>query len=302
MPEWQGTTLAQRGLTIVSFNYRLGAFGFLDHPEAGGNFAVQDWIAALTWVAHNIRAFGGDPGNVTIFGQSAGATALRTLLGTPAAHGLFHRATLQSAGFEPTAAMPDSARQRVVQASARLFEQLGGSDIGHLRAVPVDQVRQASRVLSGSIPPPGQVHTPANLVWCPTADGQVVGEDLSCWPAEVPVLFGCTEHEMRYFITLTGLYGAPGMDPAQLYTANTLANMAKVLGAQRADDILAHLPGSPYEALAELYTTAIWTEPALASSSATSPPPSSTTRWTPRCPTPSSTPGRSSPEPVCSPL
>ncbi|MCA1696576.1 MAG: hypothetical protein LC749_18670 [Actinobacteria bacterium] len=64
----------------------------------------------------------------------------------------------------------------------------------------------------------------------PTADGQIVGEDLSCWPTEVPVLSGCTEREARYFITLTGRpYGAPGMDPAQLYTANTLANMAKVL-------------------------------------------------------------------------
>jgi para-nitrobenzyl esterase len=129
----------------------------------------------------------------------------------------------------------------------------------------VEQVRQASRVLSGTMPPPGQVHTPANLVWCPTADGQVVGEDLSCWPADVPVLFGCTEHEARFFITPTGPYGAPGMDPTQLYTPYTLASMAKVLGGQRAGDILAHLAGSPYEALAELYTTAIWTEPALAS-------------------------------------
>jgi hypothetical protein len=69
MPESHGTAIAQRDVTIVSFNYRLGAFAFLDHPEAGGNFAVQDWIAALTWVAHNIRAFGGDPDNVTIHGD-----------------------------------------------------------------------------------------------------------------------------------------------------------------------------------------------------------------------------------------
>jgi para-nitrobenzyl esterase len=178
---------------------------------------------------------------------------------------LFHRAILQSDGFEPSAAIPDSTRERVLQASARLFEQLGGSDIGHLREVPVDRVRQTSRVLSGTVPPPGQVHTPANLIWCPTIDGRVVGDDLSCWPADLPVLFGCTEHEARFFITPTGPYGAPGTDPAQIYTPETLANMAKVLGGQRADDILAHLPRSPYEALAELYTTAIWTEPAIAS-------------------------------------
>lgn len=118
-PRWHlfsphGSAIAQRGVTFVSFNYWLGAFGFLDHPEAGGNFAVQDWIAVPPWVAHNIVAFGGDPDNVTIFGQSAGATAVRTLLSSPAAHGLFHHTVLQSGDLEPTAAMPDSARQRVI--------------------------------------------------------------------------------------------------------------------------------------------------------------------------------------------
>lgn len=266
MPEWHGSSLAQRGVTMVSFNYRLGAFGFLDHPEAGGNFAVQDWIAALDWVSRNITAFGGDPDNVTIFGQSAGATAVRTLLRTPAAEGLFHRAILQSAGFERPAALPDLARQRLVEASATLFEQVGGSDIEHLRQVPTEQIRQASLALSGTRPTPGQVHTPANLVWCPTSDGRVFGEDLACWPADIPVLFGHTEDEARYFITPKGPYGAPpGIDPSLIYTPATLAAMAKALGGARADDILAHLPDSPYEALAQLYTTAIWAEPALAS-------------------------------------
>jgi para-nitrobenzyl esterase len=76
----------------------------------GGNATVQDWVAALKWVSRNIAAFGGDPGNVTIFGQSAGATAVRTLLATPAAQGLFHRAILQSAGLEQAAAPPTSRK------------------------------------------------------------------------------------------------------------------------------------------------------------------------------------------------
>ena len=267
MPGWHGNSIAERGVTVVSFNYRLGAFGFLDHPEAGGNFAVQDWVAALMWVSRNIRAFGGDPDNVTLFGQSAGAVAVRTLLSTPAAQGLFHRAALQSGGFERPAAGPQSAarRQRLLQTSAQLFGQLGGSDIGHLRAAPVERVRRASRDLSGTRPAPGQVHFPGDLVWSPTPDGQVVGDDLSCWPEDLPVLFGCTKDEARFFITPTGPYGAPAGDPAELYTPTTLANMAKVLGGKQADDIRAHLTGSPYEALAQLYTTAIWTEPALAS-------------------------------------
>jgi para-nitrobenzyl esterase len=267
MMDYHGTSIAQRGVTYVSFNYRLGAFGFLDHPEAGGNAAVQDWVAALQWVSRNIAAFGGDPENVTIFGQSAGATAVRTLLATPSAQRLFHRAILQSAGFEQAAAVPDRARERIVEASSRLFEQLGGSDIEHLRRAPAEQVRHASFLLSGAVPSPGTVHTPANLVWCPTEDGHVVGADLSCWRADIPVLFGHTTDEARFFIRPSGPYGAPpGMvDPAQLYTPATLARMAAVLGRQQADRIVASLTGSPYEELAELFTTAIWTEPALAS-------------------------------------
>ena len=267
MPDWHGSSLVQRGVTMVSFNYRLGAFGFFDHPGAGGNFAVQDWVAALQWVSRNIRAFGGDPGNVTIFGQSAGATAVRALLSTPAARGLFHRAILHSAGTEPAAVLPDLARQRVRQASDQLFEQLGGSDIERLREVPTEQVTKASLMFSGTRAAPGQVHTPANLVWCPTTDGHVVGADLSCWPEDLPVLFGWNEDEARYFITPTGPYAAPpgSADPATLYTPTTLATMATALGGARAEDILAQLTGSPYEALARLFTTAIWAEPALAS-------------------------------------
>jgi para-nitrobenzyl esterase len=265
MPDFDGTAIAARGVTYVSINYRLGAFGFLDHPEVGGNFAVQDWVAALEWVSRNIAAFGGDPDNVTIFGQSAGATAVRTLLATPSAQGLFHRAILQSAGFERAAALRDTAREQILEASARLIDQVGGSE--QLRQAPVDQVRQASFMLSGAVPSPGQVHTPANLVWCPTEDGQVVGGDLSCWRADIPVLFGHTTDEARYFIRPSGPFGAPPgtVDPAQLYTSATVARMATVLGGQRAAQIVASLTGNPYEALATLFTTAIWTEPALVS-------------------------------------
>jgi para-nitrobenzyl esterase len=77
---FDGTQLARRGVAVVTFNYRLGAFGFLAHPDVGANFAVLDHVAALSWVASNIAAFGGDPSNVTIFDQSAGALAVRTLL------------------------------------------------------------------------------------------------------------------------------------------------------------------------------------------------------------------------------
>jgi len=262
MKQFHGRMLAHRGVVLVSFNYRLGVLGFLSHPEAGGNFAVQDWVAALRWVARNIGAFGGDPDNVTAFGQSAGAEAVRTLLGTPAARGLFHRGIMQSAGFERTAAIPDTPGERLTRASTAFFELVGGGDLDHLGALPVETVRQAARAASGSTPP-GQLHTPANLVWRPTVDGRFVGEDLSSWDPDVPVLFGSTEHEARFFITPSG--PSAGGDPADAYTPATLENMAKILGGPRADDLLAELTGSTYEALAELITAAIWTEPLHAS-------------------------------------
>jgi para-nitrobenzyl esterase len=91
---YDGASLARLGVTVVTFNYRLGAFGFLAHPDAGANFAVLDVLMVLEWIAQNIGAFGGDPENVTIFGQSAGAGAVRTLLSTRRARGLFHRAIM----------------------------------------------------------------------------------------------------------------------------------------------------------------------------------------------------------------
>lgn len=268
MRDYHGSSLAQRGVTYVSFNYRLGAFGFLEHPDADGNAAVQDWVAALEWVSHNIARFGGDPANVTVFGQSAGADAVRTLLATPSARGLFHRAILQSAGAGDIAARRGpSRRERLLAASARFCEQLGSDDLARLRKTPVQEVRRASLMSASVLPPPGQVHTPANLVWAPTADGRVVGDDLSCWDPGVPVLFGHTADEGRFFIPPTGpRVGPPGaVDPAAIYTRETLENMVAILGGEQSDAILAHLTGTPYEALARVYTDAIWTEPALAS-------------------------------------
>jgi len=103
-PHNDGEGLARKGAVLVTFNYRLGAFGFFSHPEltkesgrnASGNEALMDSIAALRWVHSNIAAFGGDPNNVTIFGESAGAAMVGGLVGSPVAKGLFHRAIAES--------------------------------------------------------------------------------------------------------------------------------------------------------------------------------------------------------------
>jgi len=268
LPIWPGDQLCRNGVTVVSLNYRLGAFGFLTHPDAGANFGLQDWVAALEWVRKNIRAFGGDPDNVTVFGQSAGAAASRALLSTPSARGLFHKAVIQSAGFEDYAVVGSPSNQRSADASAQLCQRLGSDDIDVLRQAPAEEVRAASFALSGTNPPPGQVHTPANLVWYPVVDGAVMVDDFAGWPDEVPVMLGCTEDEARFFVQPTMLYAHPEVKPEDAYTPETLAGMAAALGGDRADDILAYFAASgakPYEAIAELITAVVWHEPALAS-------------------------------------
>jgi para-nitrobenzyl esterase len=253
---FDGTSLALKGVTLVTFNYRLGAFGFIAHPDIGANFAVLDYVAALRWVRANISAFGGDPDNVTVFGESAGAVAVRTLLSCPSAAGLFHRAIIQSAGFEVPAFAKSWSYERAQAAAELLFDRLGSRDIGVLRAVPTADLKLASHELSGIFPVPGRVHTPANLVWMPVLDGiTVVADAFPAWPAQLPVMLGCLENEARYFIK-----------PAGTYTREVLRNMAQALCGPKADEVMALLDGArlaPYDALDKLYTTIIWTEPAL---------------------------------------
>jgi para-nitrobenzyl esterase len=105
-PNTAGTQFAKQGVVLVTFNYRLGRFGFFafpalsrEHPEElKGNYAYMDQIAALKWVQRNIAAFGGDPKNVTIFGFSAGGVSVHSLLASPLARGLFHKVIVQSGG------------------------------------------------------------------------------------------------------------------------------------------------------------------------------------------------------------
>lgn len=105
-PSYDGAALARRGVVVVNFNYRMGLFGYLAHPQltqesthkASGNYALMDQIAALTWVQRNVAAFGGDPTRVTVAGQSAGAMSISSMMTSDLARGLFQQAILQSVG------------------------------------------------------------------------------------------------------------------------------------------------------------------------------------------------------------
>jgi para-nitrobenzyl esterase len=126
-PHNDGEALARKGVVLVTFNYRLGPFGFFSHPEltkesghdASGNQALGDSIATLRWVQDNIRAFGGDPNNVTIFGQSAGACMVAALVGSPVAKGLFHRAISESGSWMGLGMAPMIPLARAEQAATQ---------------------------------------------------------------------------------------------------------------------------------------------------------------------------------------
>jgi para-nitrobenzyl esterase len=109
-PEYDGEALAKKGVVFVTYNYRLGPFGFFAHPElskesgrnASGNYGLMDLVAALEWIQRNIERFGGDPTRVTSMGESAGASLVSCLVASPRGKGLFHRAIAQSTGCTGT--------------------------------------------------------------------------------------------------------------------------------------------------------------------------------------------------------
>ncbi len=147
---FDGTNLARRDVVVVTVNYRLGAFGFLAHPAlqdesdhgSAGNYGLLDKMAALNWIRDNISQFGGDPDNVTIFGQSAGSQSVCALMASPLAEGLFHKAIGQSAACVNPMPERDPAG---LERGARLVDALGtGADLAAMRAAAPEDVLAAT--------------------------------------------------------------------------------------------------------------------------------------------------------------
>jgi len=148
-PLYAGDALARRGVIVVTLNYRLGVFGFLAHPElsqesaysGSGNYGLLDQLAALRWVQHNISAFGGDPQNVTVFGQSSGSISISALIASPLAKGLFHRAIGQSGGlFEPLGAAPEFSLQGAEQVGQSFASRFQAPSLQALRSLPASAI------------------------------------------------------------------------------------------------------------------------------------------------------------------
>ncbi|HCT61145.1 MULTISPECIES: carboxylesterase family protein [Acidobacterium] len=182
LPSHEGANMARyHDVVAVSVNHRLNALGFLDVSEVGGeeyrdssNVGMTDLVAALRWVKENIANFGGDPDCVMIYGQSGGGGKVATLMGMPAAQGLFHRAAIQSGGAFFGSAADAKALTR------QMMKDLGlaPNDIGALRKMDWRELMTAADVAQGKLPAnphmPFKMHGPPHHFWMPTSDGHVI--------------------------------------------------------------------------------------------------------------------------------
>ncbi len=216
---YSGRRLARAGdVVVVTLNYRLGVLGFLQMADLTGadgpidtNLGIRDQIAALRWVRDNIAGFGGNPDDVTIFGESAGAMSVGTLLGTPSARGLFHKAILQSG-----AAFNVSSRAQAARAASAFLSELDltSATAHRLREFRTSQLLEAQTRATIRL---GFAH--GVMPWQPAVDG-----DLLPQPAEeaiaagcskdVPVIVGANREEWKLF--LLGDRRSRSMDEAAL--------------------------------------------------------------------------------------
>ncbi|POX40614.1 carboxylesterase/lipase family protein [Streptomyces sp. Ru72] len=228
-PYSDGAALArQTGAVVVTANYRLGALGFLHLADLGNqwagsaNLGLQDQIAALRWVRDNIAAFGGDPRNITVAGQSAGAFSVGALLAAPAAAGLFHKAILHSGS---TSRLFD--RATATGMAEELIAALHLDDVEGLLTVPVERILDTQgRVVNADI---GRRNLPGGRSWGAVLDGyvlttapqQAVTEGAA---AAIPLLIGATRDEVRVFQVIGG-------DSFQQADASTLHTEMRRIGA-----------------------------------------------------------------------
>ncbi|QUQ65707.1 carboxylesterase/lipase family protein [Kutzneria sp. CA-103260] len=240
-PYTDGAALArQTGAVVVAANYRLGALGFLHladfGPEWAGatNLGLQDQMAALRWVRDNIGGFGGDAGNITLAGQSAGAFSVGTLLAVPTAAGLFHKAILQSGN-----ASRSIDRAAGTGIAEDLVAALGLDGPAGLRTVPVERIlEKQGTVIEGDI---GRRNLPGGRTWGAVIDGDVVPVPshqavVAGVAAHIPLLIGATRDEVQLFQVLNGDRFRPADEAALLAEMSRAGagDPVKLLDAYRA--------------------------------------------------------------------
>lgn len=253
-PLYDGTELARKGVIVVTFNYRLGIFGFFSHPEltaesphhASGNYGITDQIQALKWVQENIAAFGGDPGNITIFGESFGSASVSILMASPLSKGLFHRAIGQSsAAFNRLPELTTSQFGIPSSESAGLAfaKSINQESVQNLRDIPaIDLFEISTEKLYSHFP---------NLLRMITVDGWVVTDQPYDTFAlgkqhKVPVIVGFNSDE--------GYFGKP---PAKLSREAYIEGVKQQYGPL-ADEYLSFYPPATGQDAARLYGLMGW--------------------------------------------
>ncbi len=265
-PLYDGSNLARKGdVVVVTVNHRLGVFGYLhlahlDEAErAAGNAGTLDLVAALEWVRDNVTRFGGDPGNVTIFGESGGGAKVCSMLALPAARGLFHRGVVQSGPMQFF-----STPEEAAALTAKVLGELGLSDddaIAGLRSTP------AEALLAAQLAATGASRSPMAGGFGPVLDGQ----DLTQHPAkavqggqapDVPLMIGTTRDEATLFMA-----GEPALRDPTLMSDEDLDNRARMF-RDRAEKLLtayrANRPdATPIDLLVAMQTDAVMRMPSI---------------------------------------
>jgi para-nitrobenzyl esterase len=245
VPVYDGEGLARKGIVVVTFNYRLGVLGFLAHPEltkespnhASGNYGLLDQIAALRWVQNNIKAFGGDPACVTIGGQSAGGMSVHSMIASPLAKGLFHRAIVESGG-STLGGGPISLGSRGLEdteADGRTFaESKGAKNLAELRAMSwqklIEPVKNTAAAGISNGMPMFRFSPIVDNYCLPASVQQVVAQGKQ---NDVPVLTGQNVGE------LGGLMGPP-----QQATVDSFVKQARLQYGDMADEFMKLYPAS----------------------------------------------------------
>ncbi|WP_219511572.1 carboxylesterase/lipase family protein [Nonomuraea ceibae] len=251
--------LAAQGTVVVTINYRLGVFGGFGHPGLadGGTYGLQDQTEALRWVRRNAAAFGGDPGNVTVFGISYGASSIGALLTSPGAKGLFHRAIMQSGeammdmpagsmvpGLEALPSFMWRPKAEIAALGEAYARQLGCDSLACLRALPVKKILDVPQIMNVF-----QVYAYGNRVLPQSPDEALRKGRFH----RVPVLAGATRDEHRLFVAMN--YDIQGKTP-------NYPKLVREAFGRKAPDILRKYPVNRYKspsiAWATVLTDRMW--------------------------------------------